>query len=423
MLRASLFKCVHKLGGQQQTFKTIVLPTYLKHFHTSARFLQEHSNVPPNNINPEQKPTEKAPKYTIVEDGQEKSSMTTAYEWFKKVSGFYWEGTKQMYRNVQQARKLRRDIAFRLFRRADRRETMFLHQVTIDLVKFVPAGTMFMLPGGTILLPLLAFLAPNLMPSVYQSPEYLNRSRKQHYEIRKENSTKVIDTFMRLTTEILADPSQSHHHTEAKFLQNLINKVRDARIYDTGTKNFILVSTETLNTLQELDKEDGLFHTLFAFAKSNSRIDSDLLKDMTLFLLVSKHEAYGVSGVGSHQVKSALSGSGSGGIHLPIFKYMIMAWAETNFAFNWVRQKGLRDYLEQIRNDDIYIHYFSIHNMTREEIMQALYMRGLNVHEQGQMKKFSLSELQELMTAWIQFSTKTKSESLIVFAQTMLWWP
>jgi hypothetical protein len=361
----------------------------------------------------------------LTDHDEEKSKLQAAIDWVKKFGNFYWQGTKQMYYNVQKAQKLRREIAFRLFRRANRRETMFVNNVVIDIVKFIPAGTLFMLPGGTFTLPLLAYLFPVLMPSVYQHPDYLKRARKKHYIVRLKNSAIVVDEFMNMTSEILADPNQSEHHLEASLLQAMINNVRDSRTYDTGTKNFIRISTQVLHDLQKIDNNiHGLFHTKFTIGTQQGLIKGDLLKSMILFLMITKHEYNGISGVGARQVNAALTGSGSGAVHLPILKYFIMIWAEANYLTpEWVRIRGLKAYLQQIRYDDLYIRHFGVSHMTLEEIMQALYVRGFNVHEQGQMKFFSLNELQELMASWIQFTSKVKSDCLVVFAQTLLWWP
>ena len=41
----------------------------------------------------------------------------------------------------------------------------------LDICKSVPAFTVFMLPGGAILLPLLMKLIPNLLPSAFREEE------------------------------------------------------------------------------------------------------------------------------------------------------------------------------------------------------------------------------------------------------------
>jgi hypothetical protein len=313
---------------------------------------------------------------------------TTAYEWIKKMSNFYWQATKQMYQNVKKARNLRRDIAFRTFRRADRRETMFLNQVTIDLVKVIPVGTIGMLPGGTVTLPLLAWLLPTAMPSVYLTPEYIIKSRQKHYEIRKEHSTVIIDLFKK-ELESLAT-------TDPKDISEIL---------------LIFEKQESIEqTLSRLERFDNypMFEKL-----SITSIDNTLVKSMTKFLLVTRHEAYGISGVQRRQVNAALAGSGSGSLYLPVIQYSIMAWADTNFAFKWVRVKAIRDYLEQVRNDDLYIRYFSVANMSPKELSQALYMRGFNIQDK--------KGLETVMTTWIQFSTQVKSESLKILALALVW--
>lgn len=41
----------------------------------------------------------------------------------------------------------------------------------LDICKSIPAFTVFMLPGGALLLPLLLKLIPNLLPSAFRSEE------------------------------------------------------------------------------------------------------------------------------------------------------------------------------------------------------------------------------------------------------------
>ncbi len=41
----------------------------------------------------------------------------------------------------------------------------------LDVLKSIPAFTVFMLPGGALLLPLLIKLIPNLLPSAYRDEE------------------------------------------------------------------------------------------------------------------------------------------------------------------------------------------------------------------------------------------------------------
>ncbi|KAL0487398.1 LETM1 domain-containing protein YLH47, mitochondrial [Acrasis kona] len=384
---------------------------YFKSYHKSHVLYQEKNDKSNNNK-----------QYGAFQKTQ--VALVKGFHEMRELTKFYWEGTKLWYGDVKKFNQLRKEIAYRNLRTADRRETMFLNNQTIDIFKMVPALTLFMIPFGTVLLPLYAYLFPVLLPSTFQSPALLKQSHKNHYKIRKIHSAMVIDSFLKMTNDLMEDPKQSHTHVEALKINTLINHVVDSRNYDTGTRNFIDVSVQVLKELQELDlNPDGLFNKQFSLSAPESIISANLLGHMVTFLMVTQHEYNGISCVGPKQVNAAISGIGSGAINLPLKRYTIMSWAKSpRFATEGIKRAGLKDYLEMMKYDDIYIKHFGVKQMTLWELLQALYVRGLNVHEQGDMKKFTVEELQELMSAWTQFSANVKSDSLKVFAQTLLWW-
>jgi hypothetical protein len=75
--------------------------------------------------------------------------------------------------DFKKANSLRKEISYRIFRRSTRREQIFLKRAYIDLFKFVPFIVIFMLPGATLFIPIIAYLFPFVLPSKLQPKNYL----------------------------------------------------------------------------------------------------------------------------------------------------------------------------------------------------------------------------------------------------------
>lgn len=69
---------------------------------------------------------------------------------------------------------MRKRIANRIFRRATRSEQHFLKQVRNDMLKLVPfVAATIAYPYSILVFPVIGFIAPGLLPSTFQSQEYL----------------------------------------------------------------------------------------------------------------------------------------------------------------------------------------------------------------------------------------------------------
>ena len=97
----------------------------------------------------------------------------------KQISLQYWEGCKLQIQDFKKANQLRKEISYRLFRRANRKELLFLNQAFYDFLKFVPFIVVFMLPGATLIIPGIAYFFPFVLPSRLQPKDYSVKIKKK----------------------------------------------------------------------------------------------------------------------------------------------------------------------------------------------------------------------------------------------------
>lgn len=75
---------------------------------------------------------------------------------------------KSLLQEVKESKELAFLIKESTKRKLDEEEKEKVKEQLLDICKSIPAFTVFMLPGGAILLPLLVKLIPNILPSAFK---------------------------------------------------------------------------------------------------------------------------------------------------------------------------------------------------------------------------------------------------------------
>lgn len=75
---------------------------------------------------------------------------------------------KSLLQEIQESKELAFLIKESATRKLTEEEKEKVKEQLLDICKSIPAFTVFMLPGGAILLPLLVKLIPNILPSAFR---------------------------------------------------------------------------------------------------------------------------------------------------------------------------------------------------------------------------------------------------------------
>ncbi|CAM1365392.1 conserved hypothetical protein [Tenacibaculum sediminilitoris] len=87
-----------------------------------------------------------------------------------------FKNKKRLAKELQESRELVYLVRKSLTTSLTSEEKAKVKEQTLDICKAVPAFTVFMLPGGALLLPLLIKLIPDILPSAFkEDDEELNK--------------------------------------------------------------------------------------------------------------------------------------------------------------------------------------------------------------------------------------------------------
>ncbi|CAL2083032.1 LETM1 domain-containing protein [Tenacibaculum sp. 190524A02b] len=93
--------------------------------------------------------------------------MTTVEEIKEAIQ----KNKKRLAKELQESRELVYLIRKSLVTSLNDEEKSKVKQQMLDICKAIPAFTVFMLPGGALLLPLLIKLIPDILPSAFREDE------------------------------------------------------------------------------------------------------------------------------------------------------------------------------------------------------------------------------------------------------------
>eukprot|EP01080_Neovahlkampfia_damariscottae_P000640 gene640-8143_t len=277
----------------------------------------------------------------------------------KEVSKFYWDGCKAQVEDFKKANKLRREISYRLFRRANRKELLFLNQAYYDLLKFIPFIVVFMLPGATLIIPVIAYLFPIVLPSKLQPKDYQKNIRESQVKFRETERKEFIQKLM----EFMKVDSP---------LKEIINNVEKLKDEDKESRT----TDFPLDLMEKIDDLTDDFSEEFKLKNLPGPILTSLCK-----------------------------------IHLlPTFPWTI------SFMPKSTKIRYLKYHMAQLRKDDAMIsssdQYFSS-SLDSNEIKDALHKRGFDT------RGYSYKTLTQVMENWLE--SNSKPNSLLLFIGPILW--
>ncbi|WP_437824600.1 LETM1 domain-containing protein [Tenacibaculum mesophilum] len=89
-----------------------------------------------------------------------------------------YKNKKRLAKELQESRELIFLIKKSLTTSLTDEEKAKVKEQTLDICKAIPAFTVFMLPGGALLLPLLIKLIPDILPSAFREDDEELENRK-----------------------------------------------------------------------------------------------------------------------------------------------------------------------------------------------------------------------------------------------------
>ncbi len=93
-------------------------------------------------------------------------------ESIKETSRFYFEGIKLLINQIKKAREIRATHKERFLKFKTRSEKLFLKDIRMDALKLIPILLLLVLPGSTLILPVVAYLFPIILPKTLHTPSY-----------------------------------------------------------------------------------------------------------------------------------------------------------------------------------------------------------------------------------------------------------
>ncbi|GFD93059.1 hypothetical protein KUL156_35240 [Alteromonas sp. KUL156] len=89
-----------------------------------------------------------------------------------------YKNKKRLAKELQESRELIFLVRKSLTTSLTDEEKAKVKEQTLDICKAIPAFTVFMLPGGALLLPLLIKLIPDILPSAFREDDEEQENRK-----------------------------------------------------------------------------------------------------------------------------------------------------------------------------------------------------------------------------------------------------
>jgi len=86
----------------------------------------------------------------------------------KEVTDLLQKNKQSLLQELKESKELVVLLKASTTRKLNEKEKESIKEQLLDICKSIPAFTVFMLPGGALLLPLLIKLIPNLLPSAFR---------------------------------------------------------------------------------------------------------------------------------------------------------------------------------------------------------------------------------------------------------------
>jgi len=292
-------------------------------------------------------------------------------EFANETRRFYWNGTKVLWRRFNEARQLKHDIRMgRAFQRANRREFLFIQSAYKDMMKLVPYAFMG-IAGSTFLIGPVGWLLPSSLPSVFQTPSYQITRDIHRNEIR---------------------------NTEANRIHSILKHILEKEMPTSRKEDYIECLDELQRTNQKFIEHPDKHARTF------------LQQRMEMLELLSEfRDVYSDRNLIAHRPLLVQRLTSFWGVENPL-TWMLVG--------QWIKSRYLERRFRQLKSDDHLVREFTTEAMRREELVEALYMRGFDI--KGYEEFFSFVQLSDIMNAWLRFSERTSNSMLYMLAGPLM---
>ncbi|KAG2394120.1 hypothetical protein C9374_003884 [Naegleria lovaniensis] len=390
-------------------------------------------------------------KKQFYEQSRSVLSVFLEYKQFLIGSTFHFFGDFIKYR------EMRKEISYRPFRVASRKELLFMNGFRFDCVKLlIPTGLILLLYPKLLLAYLpLCYYYPSIRPSYYQSEKLKKAIRDNSHQMRKEQRDVIIQEVLRQVSLLSfgsnnskalqnGDESEKILNDQISLLLSVIQKINALKSHPLPLK--ILPNLDTLlKELKQLDQSE-----LFTQHLTIDKLSDNIIDSLCRYSFVARLIFNGISGVFKLTNSGSIIGSRSGGLEsgMHSLKYMMnhlfMGASATSIEFirsmlpQRYKRKLLKYYVHLIREDDMFIHQV-LDTMSIKELIEASYVRGF-VHEwkykfsgeEGKGSSLDQSSsthdikvnhravLVSYLKLWCAFSSHVQNDNLLLLVTVLL---
>lgn len=249
----------------------------------------------------------------------------------KQQSVLFWQQSKHYF-------VLRREISNRKFYpHPNYREHLFLKRVRNDFSRIVPFLIISALPGGSILLPLVIYFYPNILPTPFQSESFRKNKIQQDFVMRFVSSKFLYQTiFSNFVTRFSHRSISIHDETLHRQLKPILIQFEQNN-----------TSQPITNISEYLQANLQIMQNLFRiFSKETSNFESKCFRETFYFY---------------------------DDPNLCKFVLLYLPWKFSG------RVAQMRIFMHVLKKEDELLKDFGIENLSLEEIWQYLHKRGFTI--------------------------------------------